>query len=246
MIQVNSLSYSLNQRQLFDRLSFQLPKGSITAILGPNGRGKTTLLRMLLGLQTPAEGCVKLSGPAAYVPQQAEAVFSYSVLTMVQLGRIRHMKWFSTPSATDCEIAMECLALFGLSQLADKPFNQLSGGERQLVTLARALAGEPEILILDEPGSALDLYNQDHVLFALQNLAKQRRMTVVFTTHHPQHALHIADYTLLLHADSDCVFDKSAKVLTNEQLERLYRLPVAVIKLPDGERTLSAAVPLFR
>ncbi|MCD2526532.1 MULTISPECIES: ABC transporter ATP-binding protein [Providencia] len=246
MIQVEHLNFKIAQRQLFTNLSFRQPKGSIGAILGPNGRGKTTLLKLLLGLQKGATGNILLNAPVAYVPQLSGSLFHYSVRTMVSLGRIRHLPWYASPNEKDHQIVEQCLAYLGISKFADQPFNCLSGGEKQMVMIARALASEPEILILDEPTSALDLANQDSVLSVLRDLAIHRGMTILFTSHYPQHALHIADYSLLLFNGSGCLFGETEQILTEENLTQLYQLPVAITPMDYQGRQTQGVIPLFR
>ncbi|QXX81207.1 ABC transporter ATP-binding protein [Providencia sp. R33] len=246
MIHVEQLNFSIGQRQLFTDLSFRQPKGSIGAILGPNGRGKTTLLRLLLGLQKGSKGQVSLNAPVAYVPQLSGSLFHYSVRTMVSLGRIRHLPWYASPSKKDQQIVAQCLDYLGLNRFADQPFNRLSGGEKQMVMIARALASEPQILVLDEPTSALDLANQDNVLSVLQNLAQQREITVLFTSHYPQHALHIADHSLLLFNEGHYLFGNSQQTLTEENLAQLYQLPVAITPICEQSRQTQGVIPLFR
>ncbi|KHA55305.1 ABC transporter [Aeromonas hydrophila] len=246
MIRVNQLSYHTGKRPLFDRLTFHQPPGTIAAVLGPNGRGKTTLLRLLLSLQKGATGTVQLSAPAAYVPQLSSALFNYSVRTMVSLGRVRHLPWYASPSQRDHDITEQAMADLGLTQFADTSFNLLSGGEKQMVMIARALAGEPEILILDEPTSALDLANQDTVISVLKMLAAERGKTILFTSHYPQHALHIADYSLLLFDGTQALFGQTSILLTEENLGKLYQLPVSVVPVNHQYRQTCGVIPLFR
>ncbi|CND97315.1 ABC transporter ATP-binding protein [Yersinia nurmii] len=257
MINIERLTLIRGEKTLFERLSLQIEKGSVTAILGANGRGKTTLLRLIMGAIKPTSGLVSVAANIGYVPQQENAVFPYSVSTMVMLGRVRHMGWFTTPNRRDSEVTQRCLDCFGLSPLADKPVNQLSGGERQLVSIARALASEPEILILDEPASALDLSNQDKVLSGLRDLSARLGMTVVFTTHSPLHALHIADRVLLLYPQADgqdpkateqtkgVAFGPTRQVVTDKNLTQLYQLPIHVDKLDFEGKARDILMPLF-
>lgn len=246
MIRVNQLSYHTGKRPLFDGLTFRQLPGTIAAILGPNGRGKTTLLRLLLSLQKGATGTVQLSAPAAYVPQLSGALFNYSVRTMVSLGRVRHLPWYASPSRRDHDITEQAMADLGLTPFADTPFNLLSGGEKQMVMIARALAGEPDILILDEPTSALDLANQDTVLSVLKMLAAERGKTILFTSHYPQHALHIADHSLLLFDGTQAQFGQTPALLTEENLGKLYQLPVSVVPVNHPHRQTCGVIPLFR
>ena len=245
MINVSRLSLSHGGKVLFKDLSFHLGKGQIAAIMGTNGRGKTTLLRAILGLIPSQQGDTCLSAEVAYVPQQESITFPYTVRTMVMLGRVRHMRWYASPGIVDRDITQSCLELMGLLPLADKPFDQLSGGERQLVCIARALASEPEIIILDEPASALDLSNQDRVLSTLRALSTRQGITVLFTTHSPQHAQHIADNTLLLYPEGEYLYGPSGEILTDEPLTRLYTLPIHVAKVNYQQRVLEPIIPIF-
>lgn len=244
MIELSGLAIHNGGRVLLERLTLRLEAGAILAVLGPNGRGKTTLLRTLLGLQPAAAGTVRLGGHAAYVPQRAQAAFPYEVLTMVAMGRARHLRWYQGPGAADLAIARDCLRAVRLEHLAARAFPTLSGGERQLVCIARAMASASPIMLLDEPAAALDLRNQDIVLSTLRQLARERGLAVVFSTHQPQHAQHIADQTLLLHADA-CECGPTPRMCSDERLSRLYGLPVRVASLQLGERTVSGVLPLF-
>ncbi|VFR18927.1 ATPase component NikO of energizing module of nickel ECF transporter [plant metagenome] len=245
MLELRQLAIQAGTRRLLSGLSLSVEAGSILAVLGPNGRGKTTLLRTIMGLQDPAEGLVRLGGPAAYVPQQTDTLFAYDVLAIVAMGRARHLRWYASPSRQDLRIARESLAAVGLSHLAAASYHSLSGGQRQLVCMARALAAEAPLLVLDEPMAALDLRNQDTILALLKHLSRTRGLTVVFSTHQPQHACHIADQTLLMHFDA-CESGPTADMCVDERLSRLYQLPVRVTPLSHEGRRIQGVVPLFR
>ncbi|MDR1648070.1 MAG: ABC transporter ATP-binding protein [Zoogloeaceae bacterium] len=245
MVEVSNLEFAAGGKTLCSRLSFSLSRGNIMAVLGPNGRGKTTLLRTLLGAHRASAGRVCFAAHAACVPQHSATIFSYDVLTMVTLGRSRHLRWYQSPGEHDIDVARSCLEIFQLAHLAKQPFNALSGGEKQLVTIAQAIASDSPILILDEPASALDLSNQNIVLSALRRLARERNITIIFTTHHPQHAQHIADYTLLLFPQAENAFDRTQNVCTDAHLTRLYGLPVRVASLPQDNRRIDYAIPVF-
>ena len=245
MIEVQGLGFRYGKIWIFRDISFSLPAGKIAAILGPNGQGKTTLLKSVVGLLKPATGTAKLDGRLGYVAQRTEIAFSYKVIDIVVMGRAAHVGMFQAPRSKDYEHARNALARLRLEHLADKHFNLLSGGERQLVMIARALASECQVLILDEPASALDFRNQDLVLYTLRELAKDPGLSILMTTHFPQHAAHIADYSLLLQSVDESHWGLSEEMLSEEKLELLFGLPVKKIQLDRGEASHSGILPLF-
>lgn len=200
-VAIERLSYKRLEtaRKVLDDVSFSLRKGEILCLLGPNGAGKTTLLQCLLGLLSPSAGQVWLLGAdvsalshssrakrISYVPQSAEVTFPFEARHMVLMGRTPHMGGRSDPTRLDREIAEAMLDRVGISHLAERPMSRLSGGERQLVLIARALAQDAPILVMDEPTSSLDLGNQGRVLRLARELADSGK-TVVMTTHAPDH-----------------------------------------------------------
>lgn len=241
-----------NGQWVFRGLDLSLPAGGAMAVLGPNGCGKTTLLRLVLGLTAPTEGSVTVSGRLAFVPQLFDAAFAYTALDMVLMGRARRIGLFAQPGRKDETAALAALDRVGMADRANRRFHDLSGGQRQMVILARALAAEPDILVLDEPCSALDLSNQAMVLERLAALAGHERLTVLFTTHHPQHALDIGADALLMFGAARFAAGPAGKVLTEAAMAELYGVPMRRLSLAHGGRirdvlvSLPSAAPMDR
>ncbi|REF87313.1 iron complex transport system ATP-binding protein [Methylovirgula ligni] len=231
---------------LFRHVSLSFAPGTITALLGVNGSGKTTFLRSLCGVIHPKEGHFVRSGVIGYVPQALYAEHAYSALDMVLLGRSRYLGRFGAPGHSDMERALACLDDVGLAGLAHARYDQLSGGQRQLVLLARALATDCVALVLDEPASALDLANAGLMLKLLSRLAAERGLTVLFTTHQPDHALSVADKALLFLGDGFHTFGPVQETLSEANLSKLYGVPVKRLAVTDHDRIFEAAIPLYR
>jgi iron complex transport system ATP-binding protein len=220
-------------------LRLRVDGGEVVAVLGPNARGKTTLLTCLAGVRAPAEGHVAHTGGIGYVPQTHDADHHFTADEMVVMGRARRIRAWATPTKADQVAADEALARVGMADQAHRTFADLSGGQRQLVLIARALVNEPATIVLDEPTSALDLRNQRIVLSVVADLAAQG-MGVVLTTHDPTHALHVSSRTLLM--DEDVRLGPTSDLLTAPCLSTLYRTPVctAPVAFASGERTVVA------
>ncbi|MBP2366922.1 ABC transporter ATP-binding protein [Pseudonocardia parietis] len=245
MISATAISHRYRaDRWIFREVSVDLQPGQVLAVLGPNARGKTTMIKCLAGLLAPTGGEVRHTGTVGYVPQSHAAAVGYPVLEMVLMGRARHVGVFSTPSRTDRDLAADALARVGLDHLAQRPFTQLSGGERQMVLIARALVSGCQTLVLDEPASALDLRNQGRVLAVLDSLAREG-MAIVMTTHHPDHALRVAGSTMLIVDPDDVRLGDTTDLLTGETLSELYGLPISTLDVTIGGRDERVVVPDF-
>lgn len=227
MIEVEGLTVRRGGRTVIEGCSFALAKGGVLAILGANGIGKTTLLLTLIGVLAPERGRVAVGGRTGYVPQLYDVAFSYSVMDIALMGRARHVGLFGAPRREDYAVVRRFLALMGIAHLEERIFNTLSGGQRQLVMIAQALASECDVLVLDEPCAALDYKNQSVVIDLLQELSAEHAITVVFTTHTPQHAVEIATDVLLMNAVGDAVAGPAATVLNERNLSALYGVPIA-------------------
>lgn len=230
---------------VFRDLTLRVEPGEIAAILGPNGRGKTTLLKAVLGLLPLDEGSVEHGGNPGYVPQSAQMVFAYKVIDMVLMGRARHVGAFGSPRREDYEIARHCLDRLGIRRFEDRLVTRLSGGERQLVLIARALASGCRTILLDEPASALDFRNQQVILDTLRSLAREHGMTVLFSSHYPQHATCLADKVLLMHGAGSHQFGDTAQILTEENLRQLYGIEMRSVEFTHNGSALRTFVPVF-
>lgn len=223
-------------------LDLDLASGEILSILGPNGRGKTTLIRAMVGVLALQSGERRVRGAIGYVPQGAGVGFDYKVREVVVMGRARHLGLFQSPGPKDYAAADAALDRVGMAHLQDRTVTTLSGGERQLVMIARALAGQCDLLILDEPASALDLKNQFRLFEILLRLAREDGLGIAFSTHVPGHAFEVADQAFLLFAHDHRVLGPVGEVLTEAALSRLYDTPVRVLEKTEPSGTLRAAV----
>lgn len=229
---------------LFRYCDLRVDRGEVWAVLGPNGRGKTTLISCITGGRRLREGRVIVSDAPGHVPQAHRLAFGYSVFDVVLMGRARHVPIFASPSAHDEEVARWSMEQVGIAPLADRELYRLSGGERQLALIARALASESELLILDEPASSLDLANQRLVLGIIRKLA-ERGCGIVFTTHDPHQAKTVADGALLMAASDRPVSGSIHDTLTDELLTSLYGVPVCTVTFEHGGTVRQTVVPVF-
>jgi iron complex transport system ATP-binding protein len=220
-------------------------RGQVLAVLGPNGCGKTTLLRLLIGVLRPREGFIHRKGRTGFVPQLFQVSFSYSVFDMVLMGRARNVGLFSVPSARDEDIALKALRRLGIENLADRSFDELSGGQKQLVIFARAIAAEADILVLDEPTSSLDLKNQGYILDWIRRLSREEKLTVVFSTHRPDHAYAVADLTLLMLGDREFCCGPAHTAMTEERLHLLYGIEMKRLSFQHNGKTVETFIPIY-
>lgn len=232
--------YHVKGDWLFRGLDLTVHPGEVISVLGPNARGKTTLLTCLAGLRTPREGRVQATGTLGFVPQSHATDHPFTVLEMVLMGRASRVRAWSVPDAEDEAAAWAALHRVGMAERAAQQYTDLSGGQRQLVLMARALVCQPSVLILDEPTSALDLRNQRRVLLVLRSLAEEG-MGVLFTTHDPTHALHLSHRTLRM--EDELTLGPTAQLLTEESLTGMYQVPVLTTPVHFASGTRPVVAP---
>ncbi|MGQ9502802.1 MAG: ABC transporter ATP-binding protein [Anaerolineae bacterium] len=230
---------------VFYDLDLSIPDGAFAVLLGPNGTGKTTLLHLILGYRRPQHGKIYLAGQlqehytrremsrlVGLVPQDEVVTFDFSVLDYTLLGRAPYIGPLDMPKDNDIRIAMEALEIAGVASLGMRSIISLSGGERQLVIIARALAQQPRILLLDEPTAHLDLSNRNRILRVLRAL-NQQGTTVVMTTHDPVAAAAVADFVVLMREGKVVEAGYPEDVFTAEKLSATYGVPVQVLRLDE-------------
>ncbi|MDD4498740.1 MAG: ABC transporter ATP-binding protein [Methanosarcinaceae archaeon] len=248
ILEVKSLSFSYGNGPVFEKVSFSLGRGEIMCILGSNGAGKSTLIKCIAGLLRPASGTVRILGEDAallgagalarcvgYVPQQNNVVFPFTVLDFVVMGRTPHLSLFAAPQAKDMEIARDALAMVGISTLAERPLASLSGGQHQMVLIARALTQQPALLLLDEPTAHLDFGNQVLVLKTIQKLAASG-MVIVMNTYMPDHAFLVGSSAAALAEGRLVAVGDVGTVINSRTMSSVYGVKVAVREIEDMKR----------
>jgi iron complex transport system ATP-binding protein len=247
-VRAEGVVFGYDSRPVLHNLTLDVRRGEVLSLLGPNGSGKTTLLKVLLGLYRPRSGRVLLEGEPveamdprrlakriAYVPQVHRLSFAYSAFDVVLMGRAPYMSLFSRYSREDRDAAEAAMERLGIARLRERAYTDISGGERQLVLIGRALAQGADTLVMDEPLNGLDYGNQIMLLETIARLAEQG-YTFVKSTHFPDHALWIADRVALLREGRLVAEGEPGEVMSEENISELYRTGIAIVDVAGGVR----------
>lgn len=248
LMEVKNLSFSFDKRTIFENINFSIEKGDVLCILGPNGTGKTTLIKCLNGLYEVDSGEInvecknikslsfsEISRYIGYIPQSHILSFPFSVLEVVLMGRAPYINLTESPRKEDKEIAINSLKTLGIEDLKDKEYTNLSGGERQLVFLARILTQQPDILILDEPTSHLDFGNQIKLLEIIDELAKTG-LAIIMSSHYPDHTFLSSTKVAIMKDKKFIDFGTPEDVVTEENLKTAYGIDVKLINFDDDRK----------
>jgi iron complex transport system ATP-binding protein len=254
ILEINNASFSYNGNgNVFEDIDMSIENSDVLCILGPNGTGKSTLIKCMNGLLKLNSGNIFLNDEdiygmdkadlakvMGYIPQSHHSTFSFSVFDVVLMGRAPHLSLTSVPGEKDFKIADKAIESLGISYLKDKTYTEISGGERQLVLLARVLTQEPQILLLDEPTSHLDFGNQIRTLKVINRLSDQG-LSVVMTSHYPDHAFLSSNKVAIMNNGSIMAMGEPESVVTEENMQRAYGIDVKVM---DVDESRKACIPM--
>ena len=245
--------YPAGEKDVLTGVSLEVDEGEVLSVLGPNGSGKSTLLDCMAALRTPTSGTIKLIGQditemkprevariVGYVPQVHVPAFSYTVLDFVLMGRAPNIGVFQKPDDEDVEAARTALKEVGVERLASRPYTDISGGERQQATIARAVCQQPKIILFDEPTAHLDYGNQHRILKLILELS-ERGYAIVITTHNPDHALLLNGRSAILGNDGKLTCGACDEILTEQRLRDLYGLDLSITYVEQAGRTACLA-----
>ncbi len=257
IFEVKNGTFGYDKRKVLNDISFCVKTGEVMSVLGSNGVGKTTLLKCMMGFLkwdagqsyvdgTPIQdiGKKELWKRIAYVPQAKGSAFSYTALDMVVLGRSAHIGTFRQPKKEDIDIALGAMEEIGILHLKDKLCTKMSGGELQMVWIARALTAFPEMLVLDEPESNLDFKNQLIILDTIKKLSKERNISAIVNTHYPAHALQLSDKALMMNRDGSSIYGDAGSVINEDNMKTVFGVHVHVNEYRQKEQVYRSVIPL--
>lgn len=258
-LEVKNVACGYAAMTVISGISLEMASGESLCLLGPNGIGKTTFFKSILGLLKLQSGKILLDGEdiekwsrrkratkMGYVPQTHTPPFPFKVIEVVTMGRTAHLSFFSSPAKNDRKIAEDALNTLGIAHLQDRTYTQISGGERQLVLIARALAQKPEFLIMDEPTANLDFGNQIRVLNQIKRLVREGNIGVIMTTHFPNHAFYCGSKVAVLGKDNTFKVGTADEVITESYLKTIYGVEVQIINAGEKDNEIKVCVPVSR
>lgn len=255
-LEVRNGNFGYENQTILQNINFHIEEDTIMTILGPNGVGKTTLLKCIMGFlkwksgETYMEG-KPLSGMNAkefwqrtsYVPQAKQSVYSYRVIDAVIMGLNAKQNFFAMPSEEDYQKAYDILKVLSVEKLAKKGCNELSGGELQMVMMARALISEPELMILDEPESNLDMKNQLQVVNTIERVANEFHTSCLINTHFPNHALKISDTTLMMGYGNKKIMGNTMDIVTESNIREYFDVYTRVVSVQVDSKEYHTIFP---
>ena len=257
MLEVRDLRTGYDKTEIVHGISFTVGTGEFVCVLGPNGCGKTTTLKTVLGLIEPMAGSIEMDGVStvhmreaerakrfAYIPQTHTPPFPFTVADVVILGRTPYINSLAVVSDEDKRVAFDCMERMGVTQFADRPYTELSGGQQQLVLIARALTQEPQLLVMDEPTASLDFGNQQLVLQQMRHLA-DAGTSVLMVTHDPDHALFCAHRVVVMEEGRIIAEGDPKRVLSAQCLNRIYNSNVKVLDVDLDGTTQRVCIPIL-
>lgn len=250
VLSISGLNFNYGKKVILKDLNFNLNQGQTLAILGPNGIGKSTLLRILLSLLPLQSGEIILNGEnfkslslkeraklIGYVPQSEKPAFAFKVVDMIMLGKNASIGLFNTPSKKDFEDARQAAILAGCEHLLEQKIDELSGGQMQLVLIARAIISKPKLLIMDEPTSFLDTTHQDEILSLISRLNHQG-ICVIFSSHYADHVFMVSHQSLLLNGEQGYIYGDTQKILNQQNLYNLFKKEFILAQIEGKTRIL--------
>ena len=249
LLSVKNISFSYTgDTMVFKDISFDLQAGEIMTVLGPNGVGKSTLFDCLCRLKSPQSGSITMDGrliesythrqlasTITLVAQKVTSIFDFTVRDYVVMGCAPRISPFGKPASKDYIDAEQAMEDIGISHFSDRIFTQLSGGEQQQVTIAKAVAQKPKIILFDEPTSFLDVGNQQKILNLIKKMADSG-FAIIMTTHNPDHAIQLGGTCALMHPDGNMIIGPPESSLTEELLAEIYGIPLRVVEISELNR----------
>lgn len=255
ILDVQHVSFAYHNHTVLNDLSFSLDEGEVVCLLGQNGAGKTTLFKCVLGFFKNFEGDIflgekslrtlnsrEIAQKIAYIPQAHDSTYNYPVSDVVLMGTSPLIRSYATPGENERKIVEETLDFLNISHLADRGYTELSGGEQQLVLIARAVAQKSKLLIMDEPTANLDYGNQQRIMSLAKSLSKEG-YTILLSTHNPEHALHFSDKALILQKGQSLQMGTPEEIITSELLLQIYGIEAEVLPISSSWGTVQTIVP---